>query len=251
MPAVSLSMPRRAPGRIKGVPAAAPRRKRYHGGRRARGVSLRGIPFKEEYRADRDDIIGEFIAPCLDACVRYDRCSEYISLRSLGSLSRGRRRFASNGASLRIVCGHRFTAADLSFASKLEALRRSGRKGGGRDAELDALAGAHRVRIKVAVPNSDLVDGAFTEKVGIFTDGAGDAVAFTGGSHHTFDAMVRNFESIDVFTSWDDASRVDKKVADFEELWADKTRHIDVYDFEHAERNNMIKFSPEWALEEE
>lgn len=215
-------------------------------------MSLRDIAFKEEYRADRDDIIGEFIAPCLDACVRYDRCSEYISLRSLGALSRERRGFASNKASLRIVCGHRFTASDLSFASKLEAMRRSGGRGrGGRDADLDALAGAHRVRIKVAVPNSDLVDGAFTEKVGIFTDGAGDAVAFTGGSHHTFDAQVRNFESIDVFTSWDDASRVEKKVADFEELWADKTRHIDVYDFEHAEKNNMIKFSPEWALEEE
>lgn len=215
-------------------------------------MALRGITFKEEYRADRDDIIGEFIAPCLDACVRYDRCSEYISLRSLGALSRERRGFADNGASLRIVCGHRFTAADLSFASKLEAMRRSGGgRGAGRDAELGALAGAHSVRIKVAVPNSDLVDGAFTEKVGIFTDGEGDAVAFTGGSHHTFDAKVKNFESIDVFTSWNDASRVAKKVADFEELWADRTRHIDVYDFEHAERSNMIKYSPEWALEEE
>lgn len=215
-------------------------------------MALREIGFREEYRSDRDDIIGEFIVPCLDSCVRYDRCSEYVSLRTLGALSRERRRFATNRASLRIVCGHRFTASDLSFASKLEALRRAGRAGGGgRDAELDALSRAHRVRIKVAVPNSDLVDGSFTEKVGIFTDAEGDVVAFTGGSHHTFDAKARNFESIDVFTSWNDASRVDKKVADFEELWADKTRHIDVYDFEHAERNNMIKFSPEWALEEE
>lgn len=222
-------------------------------------MPLRDIRFKEEYRSDRDDIIGEFIAPCLDACARYDRCSEYISLRSLGALSRGRGRFATNRSSLRIVCGHRFTAADLGFASKLEAMRRAGgggaggggRIGGGRSAELDALAGAHRVWIKVAIPNSDLVDGSFTERIGIFTDEAGDVVAFTGGSNHTFDARVRNFESIDVFTSWGDASRVAKKVRDFEELWADKTEHIDVYDFGHAERNNMVKYSPEWALEEE
>lgn len=219
----------------------------------ARRVPLRDIRFKEEYRSDRDDIIGEFIAPCLDACARYDRCSEYISLRSLGALSREHRRFAGNRASLRIVCGHRFTAADLRFASKLEAMRRAGGGGtvGARDSDLGALAEAHRIWIKVAIPNSDLVDGSFTEKVGIFTDGAGDVVTFTGGSNHTFDAKVRNFESIDVFTSWDDASRVAKKVRDFEELWADKTRHIDVYDFGHAERNNMVKYSPEWALEED
>ena len=230
-------------------------------------MPLRDIGFKEEYRSDQEDIIGEFIVPCLDACVRYDRCSEYISLRNLGALSAGTGSFATNGAALRIVCGHRFTAADLRFASKLDALYRGreGEEAGGRfrlgvrgrrgrrarDAYLLALSAAHSVRIKVAIPNSDLVDGSFTEKVGIFTDGAGDVVAFTGGSYRTFDAKARNFEAIDVFTSWNDASRVAEKVKNFEELWEDKTRHIDVYDFGYAERNNMIKFSSEWALEEE
>lgn len=231
-------------------------------------MPLRDIDFKEEYRSDQEDIIGEFIVPCLDACVRYDRCSEYISLRNLGALSAGAGSFATNGAALRIVCGHRFTAADLRLASRLDALCRGreeggaggrfrwmgggrGGKGAARDAGMRALSAAHSIRIKVAIPNSDLVDGSFTERVGIFTDGAGDVVAFTGGSYLTFDAKSRNFEAIDVFTSWNDASRVAEKVRNFEELWEDKTRHIDVYDFGHAERNNMIKFSSEWALEEE
>ena len=236
-----------------------PRLKRYLRARGRACVPLRDIDFKEEYRSDQEDIIGEFIVPCLDACVRYDRCSEYISLRNLGALSAGTGRFATNGAALRIVCGHRFTASDLWFASKIDALysgagrdRETGGRFGrrpSRDPDLLALSAAHSVRIKVAIPNSDLVDGSFTERVGIFTDGDGDVVAFTGGSYHTFDAKAKNFEAIDVFTSWNDASRVAEKIRNFEELWEDKTRHIDVYDFGHAERNNMIKFSSEWALE--
>ena len=59
---------------------------------------------------------------------------------------------------------------------------------------------------------------------------------------------AKNFETIDVFTSWNDKSRVETKIKDFEKLWLDETSSVKVYDFEFAEKNNLLKYSSEWAV---
>jgi len=48
--------------------------------------------------------------------------------------------------------------------------------------------------------------------MGIFRDTNDDVVAFSGTSNVTFDAENRIFESVDVFTSWDDKARVETKI---------------------------------------
>ena len=102
--------------------------------------------------------------------------------------------------------------------------------------------------IKIAIPISEEVYGSFEEKIGIFRDEHDDVIAFTGTSNETFDPQNRNFESIDVFTSWNDKSRVEIKIKDFENLWQNKTKNLQVYDFEHAVKNNLLSYSAEWAL---
>jgi hypothetical protein len=104
------------------------------------------------------------------------------------------------------------------------------------------------VQIKIAIPNSEYVDGIFEERMGIFRDTNDDIVAFSGTSNATFDAENRNFESIDVFTSWDDKSRVETKINNFEKLWNDETKYVQVYDLIFAERKNLLKFTTEWAI---
>ena len=100
-----------------------------------------------------------------------------------------------------------------------------------------------------AISNSELVDGTFEERMGIFRDANDDVVAFSGTSNVTFDTQNRNFESIDVFTSWDDKSRVDIKINNFENLWTNKTKYVQVYDLLFAERSNLLKYSVEWAVD--
>ena len=101
--------------------------------------------------------------------------------------------------------------------------------------------------VDIATRAVNFANTKFSEKIGIFHDENNDIVAFTGTSNVTFDNQNRNFESIDVFTSWDDLERVKIKVADFEKLWTDTTKSVQVYDFEFAEKNNLLKYSPEWA----
>ena len=86
-----------------------------------------------------------------------------------------------------------------------------------RDTKINRLRQAvngNHLAVKVAVPNDEEISGIFTERVGIFTDKAGDVVAFTGTSSHTFDMQNQDFESVDVFTSWNDPSRTKTKIAD-------------------------------------
>jgi hypothetical protein len=57
-----------------------------------------------------------------------------------------------------------------------------------------------------------------------------------------------NFESIDVFTSWNDKTRIETKIDDFEKLWTNQTNAVKVYDFDYAEEHNLLKYSSDWAI---
>ena len=50
-------------------------------------MELRKLKLKEQYRSDRDDIISEFLIPCLSNCIQYDRTVEFVTLRGLTTLS--------------------------------------------------------------------------------------------------------------------------------------------------------------------
>lgn len=217
-------------------------------------MGLRELSLKEEYRSDRENLIEEFFIPCLDNCIEYDRAIEYATLKSLTGYYFGLKSFLENKVQIRIVTGHRFRTSDLNIFSKLYGKKSSlfplkltptKEK---KFSVLNKMIETNKLKMKIAIPNSEEVYGSFGEKIGIFHDENDDMIAFTGTSNETFDPRNRNFESIDVFTSWNDKSRVDIKTNDFENLWQNKTKNISVYDFEYAVENNLLSYSAEWIL---
>ena len=216
-------------------------------------MGLRDLSLKQEYRSDVDDVVSEFFIPCLTNSIQYDRAVESISIKSLSTLTFGLGNMQDHHAKIRLVSGHRFSTTDLNIIKKLFDQRTNHRFNGNliRDhkiTELQKIINDFKLEIKIAIPNSEYVDGIFEERMGIFRDTNDDIVAFSGTSNATFDAENRNFESIDVFTSWDDKSRVETKINNFEKLWNNETEYVDVYDFVFAERKNLLKFTTEWAI---
>ena len=216
-------------------------------------MGLRDLSLKQEYRSDTDDVVSEFFIPCLTNSIQYDRTVEFISIKSLSTLTFGLGNIQDHHAKIRLVSGHRFSTTDLNIIKKLFDQRTNHRFNGNliRDhkiTELQKIINDFKVQIKIAIPNSEYVDGIFEERMGIFRDTNDDIVAFSGTSNATFDAENRNFESIDVFTSWDDKSRVETKINNFEKLWNDETKYVQVYDLIFAERKNLLKFTTEWAI---
>ncbi len=225
-------------------------------------MALRDLPLKQEYRSDKDDVVSEFFIPCLTNSIQYDRTIEFISVKSLSTLTFGLENIQDHHAKIRLVSGHRFSTSDLNTIVKLFDQRNTNRLNGrinldnkignliqdSKIRQLKKIIEDFKLEVKVAIPNSEYVDGVFEERMGIFRDTNDDVVAFSGTSNVTFDAENRNFESVDVFTSWDDKTRVDSKIKNFENLWANRTNYVEIYDLVYAEKKNLLKYTTEWAV---
>ena len=216
-------------------------------------MELRNLKLKEQYRSDRDDIISEFLIPCLNNSIQHDRTVEFVTLRGLTTLSLGFHNSTPN-ARIRIITGHQFGISDLDMMEKLFS-RNSNRLNFNpeiiRDLKLEQIRRLvldGNLMFKIAIPSSEEVNGSFSEKMGIFRDANGDTVAFSGTSSIMLARQSTNFESIDVFTSWNDKSRVETKIDDFEKLWTNETNSVKVFDFDYAEKHNLLKYSSDWAI---
>ncbi len=218
-------------------------------------MSLREIELQEEYRSDRNDIASEFFFPCLSNCIEYDRCVDLLSIQTLATISMAFDNFVMGKAKLRIITGHRFRAADLDLFTKLfdEKHTKSFKGKQIRNTKIEKIAKFFengQIELKIAIPNSEEVANSFSERIGIFRDEHDQVVAFTGTSSESFSTQTIDFESVDVFTSWNDKSRVERKVKDFEELWENKTKYVQVYDFMYAIKNNLLKYSADWVYKD-
>ena len=216
-------------------------------------MNLKEIKLKEEYRSDRDDIVAEFFFPCLGNCIEYDRCVDFLSIQTLATIAMAFENFAEGKAKLRMVTGHRFRTSDLNIFTKLfsEKLTESFRGKLIKDSkikQLQKIVNNGQMELKIAIPNSEQIADSFSERIGIFKDENNQVVAFTGTSRESFSTQTRDFESVDVFTSWNDKSRIERKMKDFEDLWENKTKYVQVYDFIEAEKNSLLKYSTEWVL---
>ena len=234
-------------------------------------MALRDLSLKQEYRSDKDDVVTEFFIPCLTNSIQYDRTIQYITVKSLSTLTFGLENIKDHHAKIRLISGHRFSTRDLDAIIKLFDHHEKRRFNGNllmdnkigkiildkkienliiddKIQQLESIIRDYKLEVKIAIPNSEYVDGVFEERLGIFRDTNDDVVAFSGTSNATFDAENRNFESVDVFTSWDDKTRVDNKIKNFEDLWANRTNYVEIYDLVYAEKKNLLKYTTEWAV---
>ena len=217
-------------------------------------MGLKDINLKEEYRSDVDDIVAEFFFPCLSHCIQYDRCVNFLSIQALATISMAFDNFSAGKSKLRMITGHRFKTEDLNLFTKLFSEKFTKSFEGkliknSKIQKLQNIVNNGQIELKIAIPNSERVADEFSERIGIFIDDEDEQVAFTGTSKESFSTQTRDFESVDVFTSWNDKSRVERKRKDFEDLWQNKTKYVEVCDFMEAEKNNFLKFSTNWATE--
>ena len=217
-------------------------------------MGLKEIELKEEYRSDKYDIVAEFFFPCFSQCIEYDRCVDFLSIQTLTTIAMAFENFVGGKARLRMVTGHRFRTSDLDLFTKLFSQKYTKTFDGrfikdSKMQKLQDIVNNGQIELKVAIPNSEEVADSFSERIGIFRDDEDQVVSFTGTSKESFSTQTRDFESVDVFTSWNDKSRIERKVKDFEELWENKTKYVEVYDFMEAEQKNLLKYSSEWITQ--
>ena len=215
-------------------------------------VSLRHADLLSDYRSDRSDIARDFYAPALAAATSYDRAVGYFSASVLAVLGHGISDFAARNGVMRIVASPQLSQDDVAQIKAGYALRTILEQAALRDLEqaaqepraahalgqLGALIADGRLDIKLAYIDVHGRVGIYHEKIGIFRDGR-DLVAFKGSANETMPGLVGNFESIEVFRTWEpgDGPRAVRINKDFEDLWHDRTPLLRVIDFTDAARD--------------
>jgi len=221
---------------------------------------LSSLQLKLSYRSGSEDVVSEFLTPCMEEAELYRRAAGYFTSHGLALAARGVANLASRGGRMQLVVSPHLEATDVAALQKAlhqpREVLQSILSRNLRDIEdailkdrLNALAwlaasGLLEIRIALRVnENNQIARGLYHEKVGIFTDNDGNAVAFSGSSNETAGGLLENFESIEVFCSWQgESNRIEAKTDDFEALWDDTTPGLKVLEFSDAAAELLERF---------
>ncbi len=164
---------------------------------------------------------------------------------------------ADRGGSIRLIASPNLTVEDVeeiraAYDRRDEIVARAISREidetlGGKSAEgfgiLGYLISRSVLDIKIAVVDNGFGDlGLYHEKLGLFFDERDSFVAFDGSANESISGMASNFESINVYKSWQDVEgRAAEINRDFEDLWNDQTESLRVRSFPEAAAEKLIK----------
>jgi superfamily II DNA or RNA helicase len=195
------------------------------------------------------------------AAQRYDRAVGFFNSAIYAIAWPSLRDFVARGSRMRIICSPVLLPDDIEaltkgYLDKVEADAAAQLKaeveGLIRDpflrkpaAVLASLVALGVLELRVAFVGPPGSRRLFHDKVGIFTDEAGDRVVFKGSMNETWSGLSAdgNLESVDVFVSWEavrEASRLTEEVQYFEQLWEDRYAGVSVRPFPKVARDELI-----------
>lgn len=204
------------------------------------------LQLKQAYHKPEDDIARAFYLPCLAAARAYDRAVGYFSSAIYALAWPSLREFVDNGGRIRIICSPVLSTDDITAMSEGYAAREDAIQGELLREEfrrLMATPGTLKpAKVLASLVALDVVDfriawvgdvaggqpkRLFHDKVGIFRDANGNAVAFKGSMNETWPglALDGNLESVDVFLSWvgdRERARVTDEQEYFSRLWENR-----------------------------
>lgn len=197
-------------------------------------MSLQDIEIKKEYRSRLDNVARDFYIPLLQEAISYKRSVGFFSSSILVEISKGIIGLINNGGKIQLIASPRLSDEDVTAIRKgyeqrnkviQDALLRElkdpqNKYQADRLNFLANLIADGYLDIKIAITEEDSAFGMYHEKMGIIEDAEGNRVAFSGSNNETANALLANYETVDVYTSWSvDLERVENKEASFQAIW--------------------------------
>ena len=224
---------------------------------------LNKLKLNISYSSDNRNIVRDFYVPCMMRSRLYKRAVGYFTSHGLSVAAQGVAHLLENGGKIQLVASPHLTNEDIEaiasgYKRREEVLFDIVFKTFNEIEDelmkerLNALAWliateALDVRLALRIGNDRrLKKGIFHEKMGIFTDTFDNSVAFSGSPNETAGGLIENYETIDVFWSWNDPQgRVEDKVERFEKLWNNDTFGLEVIDFNQASQELLKAYKQE------
>ncbi len=214
-----------------------------------------------EYRSDETRLARDLYERCLPESAQFSRAVGFFAGSVFAGCPEAFHEFFARNGIMRVVCspvlsrddieaiisGHRDRPSLLRenrlgiLQQERQAIRRM------TGPLLSWLVASRRLEVRIAVRSPKRDTGLYHEKLGLFVDRDGDTVAFAGSANESLTALEQNFESVDVFRSWEasERRRVEQKTANFEALWSDDTEGLEVIRFPRAARSGLLVARPD------
>ncbi len=224
---------------------------------------LPDYPWKLKYTPEDGNLVQCFYVPALRCANRYDRSTGYFSATALTLAARGIEGLVRNDGHMRLIVGCTLHEDEVEAIRKGEELRATveGHLGNmpllaDNPDEKDALellawmVAKGILDVRVAVPCDHkrqpiASNGIFHEKAGIVEDKAGHRLAWNGSLNETVYGWQVNWESINVFQSWElDSRRVDEEEQNFVRIWSGTSPRLLTLDVPSAIEQNLLQFLP-------
>jgi len=221
-------------------------------------MNLKQLEVKDEYRSFLHDVAKDFYIPLLSSAIKYRRAVGYFSSTVLSKIADGVSAFASNGGKIQIVASPYLSIEDIEAIKKGYELRGVIKKAilrEMRDAKnifeerrlniLANLIADNILDLKIAFTMGDSTMGIYHEKMGIIEDSEGNRVAFSGSMNDSQNALIDNYEVIDVWCSWksvEQQEKVDSKLASFISIWNNSEPKIQILEFPEVKQEILYRY---------
>ena len=222
-------------------------------------MSLKDLEIKKAYDSDEDDLVTDFYMPVLSRAIKYYRRSGFFSSSSLAVSARGIGDLIRKDGEMKLICNVHLSKEDHDILKKAHEdptkfLEESNIAIDLRNIEdeiekdhveaLGWMLAKGLLEIKIAFPQNNI--GVYHPKVGVFIDGEGNYISFSGSENESFTGMVFNVEEFKTFKSWEDWDK-DRALFDlrkFENEWIGNTKKTVVVDLPKAIKKKLIKCVP-------
>lgn len=220
-------------------------------------MSLKDISLLREYRSYKNNIVKEFYIPTLKEGIKYQRAVGFFTSDALIQISKGISGLIQNGGAIELIVSPKLSDADIKAIEDgydqrktvEDAIIREFREPKN-DSEKERMAWISylieigKLDIMVAFTKTNSGVSMFHEKMGIISDIDGNMIAFSGSMNETANAFFNNYESFDVYCSWNDyeKERVNDKFEAFNNIWNNLEDKLEVMAFPKAVKEKLLQY---------
>ena len=225
-------------------------------------MSFQSLNIQQEYRSPQNNIVTEFYIPVLEKAVSYKRSVGYFSSTSLVQITKGILGLIKNGGTIDLVASPYLSKEDeeairVGYENRTKIIENALNRSLQEDIKnpfsqerlnlLACLIEKDILNIKIAFTENEKEKtiGMYHEKLGLMEDASGNKIAFSGSMNESYNAMVNNYETIDVFCSWKSESektRVLQKEEAFSKIWGNYDSKLKVMSFPSIKKSILEKY---------
>jgi superfamily II DNA or RNA helicase len=222
-------------------------------------MSIRDIKLKKSYHSSLDRVARDFYIPLLSEAHCYKRAVGFFSSSIFSVIAVGIASLAKNGGFIQLVASPKLSAEDITAIQTGYALRDeiarnavlrelSTPKNQFEEKNLNLLANLITkgiMDIKIALTENATQAGMFHVKMGLVEDTDGNVVAFSGSMNESLIALELNYESIDVYCSWqteDEQTRTIDKMNQFASIWNNTEPNVRIVEFPALEQEILNRY---------